>query len=266
MHINGPIAVTKNRTPQGPRNVSPWSTNRVCESVTLREKSPHSLMRRQLPIFLDQRVGSRTMNHFTNKPGLTALLAGTCTAVLARLGRSTGYLRQEILPFVLGTSDHAKRNVTKILVSWGCLALAVVLVSRPCSSGQRLIETQSWTLTPIRRSSAIAQELSLYVVPTHKSGNWSNSIYLTTDPNATWQDLQQLSRNVEKIEQWQGTVLIERITNKPGPQWDISQWGNHGSQIDRFVIFGDTDLIVRINQSVVIAPPRCAFTGWMSSK
>lgn len=157
-----------------------------------------------------------------------------------------------------------KRNATKILVSWGCLAVAVVLVFQPCSSGQRLIETSNWSLVDLV-SHLQSRGLDLQVVPTHKSGNWSNSIYLTTDPQATWQSLQTKSRSLERIEQWYGVVLIERLTNKPGPKWDVEQWGEHGLQIDRFVFFGDSELIKQIGQSVLVSRPRCAISRFFSN-
>jgi hypothetical protein len=158
----------------------------------------------------------------------------------------------------------AKHNATKILLSWGCLAVAVVLISKPCSSGQKLIETSDWSL-PQFVDHLHARGLALHVVPTHKSGNWSNSIYLTVDSSATWDCFQQKTRSVEKIDEWQGVVLVERILKKPGPQWDVSQWGENGMQIDRFVLFGDADLIKQIGQSVVVAQAPCKLSQWFSS-
>ena len=162
-------------------------------------------------------------------------------------------------PFAL-----TKHNATKILLSWGCLAVAVVLISKPCSSGQRLIETSDWSL-PQFVDHLHAQGLTLHVVTTHKSGNWSNSIYLTTDSCATWDAFQQKMRRVEQIDQWQGVVLVERIIKKPGPQWDVSEWGENGLQIDRFVVFGDADLIKQIRQSVMVAQAPCKLAQWFSS-
>ena len=158
----------------------------------------------------------------------------------------------------------AKHNATKILISWGCLAVAVVLISKPCSSGQRLIETSDWSL-PQFVDHLTAQGLTLNVVTTHKSGSWSNSIYLTTDTSATWDGLQQKMRSVDRIDQWQGVVLVERIIKKPGPQWDVREWGENGLQLDRFVLFGDADLIKRIRQSVLVAQAPCKLSQWLSS-
>jgi hypothetical protein len=160
---------------------------------------------------------------------------------------------------------HAKRNVSKVLLSWGCLAVAVVLVSRPCSSGQRLIETRSWNLAQFVEHLQ-ANELALRVVPTHKSGNWSNSIYLTTDSGACWQSLQALNRTVEKIDDWNGTVLVERLTTTPGPQWDVSQWGKNGLQIDRFVLFGDAELLRQIEKTVLVSQSTCVIRRWLQAE
>ena len=204
------------------------------------------------------------MNLSTRHCGFASLLANSVTRVGGSVLQTTNYVRQEVVPLVFSAHQHTRRNATKILVSWGCLAVAVVLVSQPCSSGQRLIETSDWSLLQLV-DHLQSKGLAIRVVPTHKSGNWSNSIYLTTDPEATWLSLQPKSRSLERIEQWHGLVLVERLTNKPGPRWDVDQWGEHGLQIDRFVFFGDSEMIKRIGQSVQISQPRCAISRWLSS-
>ncbi len=196
------------------------------------------------------------MNESTSHGVRGAVQTESAARVCRRIARTAGFLRQEAVPLLIGSSANAKRNATKILVSWGCLALAVVLVSQPCSSGQRMIETRDWTLSQLVNH-LHSHDLMLHVVPTYKSGSWNNSIYLTTDPEATWQSLQHKTRAIEKIDQWRGVVLIEHISNKPGPQWDVSQWGENGLQIDRFMLFGDAELIGQIGRSVIVAQPTC---------
>jgi hypothetical protein len=203
------------------------------------------------------------MNEMTKKCALSAVLTEFGASINTRIARTRGFLRHEIMPLFVGSRAHAKRNVTKVLLSWGCLALAVVLVSKPCTSGQRLIETHDWNL-PEFVNHLNAHGLALYVVPTHKSGKWSNSIYLTTDPQGCWQSFQHKTRNIEKLDQWHGVVLVERMTNELGPQWDVSQWGKNGLQIDRFVFFGDAELIQQIGQSVMVAQPRCIISRLLS--
>ena len=203
------------------------------------------------------------MSQFTKK--YKTADSGGCVG--ERIARTTNFCRDEIIPMVmvmvLGSSHGARRNATKILASWGCVALAVVLFSQPCSSGQRLIEMRDWTL-PQFVDHLNAHGLTLYVVPTHKSGTWSNSVFLTLDPQATWLSLQHNSRSVERIDEWQGVVLVEKMSSKPGPKWDVSQWGEHGLQIDRFVLFGDADLIRQIGQSALISSQsHCALSRWL---
>jgi len=209
------------------------------------------------------RMRSRTMHQLTKKFGLAAMLVESGSFVGTRIARATSFLWEEIVPLVAGTSIHAKWNVKTILLSWGCLALAAVLVSQPYSAGQRLIETRDWTL-PQFVDHLQAQGLTFYVVPTYQSGHWHNSIYLTADPYATWESVREKARSVERIEQWRGIVLVKRITNEPGAQWDVSQFGEHGLRLDGFVLFGDADLIGRIKQSVFVAQPRSALSRWLS--
>ncbi len=158
----------------------------------------------------------------------------------------------------------SKRNVNKVLLSWGCLAVAVVLVSRPCSSGQRLIEMRGWSL-PQFVAHLESRNLPLSVVPTHKSGTWSNSIFLTNRKDATWQSLQAMNRTVDNIDDWRGIVLVERLSDKPGPQWNVAEWGKHGMQIDRFVLFGDADLLKQISDTTIIPQPTCVIRRWLTS-
>ncbi len=94
------------------------------------------------------------MNEST-KPCVRGIVqAANGSGVWRQIARTAGFVRQDVLPLLIGSGANARRNATKILVSWGCLALAVVLVSRPCSSGQRLIETAQLDLVPTGQSSA----------------------------------------------------------------------------------------------------------------
>jgi hypothetical protein len=213
---------------------------------------------------MEQRMDRQSLQSSSERSGLLALLSGTLISARWRLLRTIVYLRDEVFPCLLGTHHQARCNTTRILVSWGCLAAAVVLFSQPCSSGQRLIKTTGWSLTQFV-DHLDSRGLGLHVVPTHKSGNWSNSIYLAADPEASWPELQKKSRSLERIEQWHGVVLLERLTNGPGPKWDVEQWGENGLQIDRFVLFGDAELIRKIGQSVVEPKPRCILSRWLSN-
>ena len=145
----------------------------------------------------------------------------------------------------------SKRRAIKVLLSWGCLAVAVMLISRACSSGQPLIKTRSWSLVQFV-GHLQAKELAVHVVSTHKSGTWSDGIFLTTEADATWLSLQALSRTVEKIDDWNGVVLVEQTT--PGFQLNVSQWGKNGLQIDGFVLFGDSKLLDQIEKMVLVSP------------
>ncbi len=186
---------------------------------------------------------------------LTARLGATGACVGAQVGRGIEAFCTAVVPLAIGGGGLAKRNLSKIVLSWGCLAVAVVLVSRPCSSGQRL-EIRNWTL-PQLVEHLEASQTEFQVVPTQKSGNWSNSIYLTNRTDLDWTALQTMVRSVEKIDKWRGVVLIERLSNKPGPQWDVSQWGKYGLQLDRFILFGDEELLRQISQSMASTRSTC---------
>jgi hypothetical protein len=195
------------------------------------------------------------MKHMPRFSGWTTRIGEFGNSAGNWLAQSLQILGGMVFPFLVGGAARGKRNVSKILLSWGCLAVAVVLVSRPCSSGQRL-EIRNWSL-PQLVEHLEANQIGFQVVPTQKSGNWSNSIYLTNRTDADWPSLQTMVRSVERIDAWRGVVLIERLSNKPGPQWDVSQWGKYGLQLDRFILFGDEELIRQISQSMAPAQSTC---------
>ncbi|CAN5575366.1 hypothetical protein BH10PLA2_BH10PLA2_31910 [soil metagenome] len=194
------------------------------------------------------------MNRSTESASPTARISEPGVSNRNCVARSLTSLGAVIPALIPGSGSYIGRNISKLMLSWGCLAVAVVLVSKPCSGKQ--LETQNWNLPRLVEHLNDSQH-SFSVVPTQKSGNWSNSVYLSNRPEAEWQSLQSLIRSVEKKNDWNGVVLIERISDKPGPQWDVSQWGNNGLQIGRFILFGDETMIRQINTAMTVQPSNC---------
>src|SRR5689334_9784314 len=114
----------------------------------------------------------QSMQSSSGRSWLAAPLPGALVKARWKFLRACIYLRDEVFPCMLGTHRQARCHTTRILVSWGCLAVAFVLFSQPCSSGQRLIETTNWSLGQFV-DHLQARGLDLRVVPTHKSGSWS---------------------------------------------------------------------------------------------
>jgi hypothetical protein len=96
---------------------------------------------------------------------------------------------------------------------------------------------------------ARAAGLQLRVVPAREDGKWGNSVYLTENPETTWRSLQGKNRNVEHIDQWKGVLWIEHLPVEAYTEWYVSEWGSNGCQIDRFVVFGDDQLIARLRKA-----------------
>lgn len=150
----------------------------------------------------------------------------------------------------------------KKLLSGGCMALALLLLNLPCSSGSEQMDTRSWGLKELVNH-LNSRGIRLHVISTYASGDWGNSLYLTEDPKATWSDFQGKHRRPESVCKWQGAVWIEHSDPHGGTEWDVEQWQEHGCQIGRFVLFGDAQLIERIHKSLTPAPPKCKLKRWL---
>lgn len=137
----------------------------------------------------------------------------------------------------------------KLFLSGGLVALIALLLALPSTCGPELLDTRDWDLSQLVRK---VQEngLQVHVVPTRRSGEWGNTVYLTLDEQATWQTFQTKRRTVEAIHGWEGSVWLERQEPQSGTEWDVAAWGSNGAQLDRFVLFGDERLIQRILQSL----------------
>jgi len=91
--------------------------------------------------------------------------------------------------------------------------------------------------------------LAFHVVPVGDSGKLGNTVYLTEDPEATWQSFQTKIRNSKHIEQWQGAVWVEYLPSEDYGEWYVVDWGSYGCQIDRFAVFGDSRLVEQIRKA-----------------
>jgi hypothetical protein len=136
-----------------------------------------------------------------------------------------------------------KRVVYCALGAFLVLAVAV----RPCAR-HRPLDTSGWGLVEFI-DHLHAAGLPLHVVATREDGRWGNSVYLSEDPQMTWRCVHGKTRNVERIGQWKGVVLVEHLPLEGYTEWYVTEWGSNGCQIDCFVVFGDANLVARLRQA-----------------
>ena len=116
-----------------------------------------------------------------------------------------------------------------------------------CSCCSRPVDTSGWKLRDFV-DHLDDRGLRLRVVPSRADGLWADNVYLTSNPDATWQDFQLKNQSPERLNQWWGAVWLHRI----GPATDVEArlhaWQGSGSRIDDFLLFGDPKLIKRIEE------------------
>src|SRR5262245_27498656 len=119
-------------------------------------------------------------------------------------------------------------NPRSVVVLCGSL-LAVLLLTQllfQCQSA-KLPPTESWTPRDFREH-LWRQGVQLYLVPSAQDGRPGAAAYLTEDPGAPWDSLQRKARMAERIDQWQGTVFVERVDNYSDDsdvENDLGKWG-----------------------------------------
>lgn len=132
------------------------------------------------------------------------------------------------------------------------LALLAALVatvalhrSPPRPRSGRPIDTRGWALSDF--VAHLRQHgVHLRVVPGPDDGRPQAEIYLTEDPDATWQTMQQKRCFVERVREWRGTVRVWYAwpdLDQPG-----DEWGPFGWRVGRFLLFGDERVLRRIQE------------------
>jgi|GEM_PF-3492946 len=135
--------------------------------------------------------------------------------------------------------------MNKCVLSWAIALLLGLGIALQPSPNVEPIDIGAWDLPQFVNHLEV-RGLGLKVVSTRQDGYMTDSVYLSEDTHATWLGLQSKPRSLEAIDQWQGAVWIERLDCRDGIEWPVQAWGAHGSQIGRFVLFGDASLIERI--------------------
>lgn len=90
-------------------------------------------------------------------------------------------------------------------------------------------------------------EVQLWAVP--KSGPLSHSAYLTVTAKQ-WRDLNILSKDRRRIQEWRGTLYCERIGHSDATPL-LEQWGeDHCLTAGPFLLYGDAELLHRVRAAL----------------
>src|SRR5262245_13984890 len=123
------------------------------------------------------------------------------------------------------------------------LLLLAHMLFRP--RAEQPFATPGWTgadfLEHLRR-----RGVQLHLVRGASHGGPCNHVYLTEDPDATWLDLQSKLKDAEHIDQWHGTVWVGSAFPGEDVQEALARLGPYGCRIGDFLLFGDEDLLRRI--------------------
>jgi len=138
--------------------------------------------------------------------------------------------------------------MNRCVLSWSIAIFLVLGIALQSSWKAEAIDTSTWDL-PQLINHLKAGGLSFDVVSARQDGKIGNCAYLIERPGATWLEFQEKTRSLATIDQWKQAVWIERLSPHGGIDWYVEQWGQNGCQIDRFVFFGDAQLIQRVLQT-----------------
>ena len=94
-----------------------------------------------------------------------------------------------------------------------------------------------------------ARGLEFRAVPTFEKGSVNSGAFLTTT-DKPWDQLNTLRINVQEVDRWQGTVFCARATKHDGSTIWFELWGEGGTRVGPFVLFGDPDLRARIGDAL----------------
>jgi hypothetical protein len=131
----------------------------------------------------------------------------------------------------------------------GCTLIAVSpLFWLPCPRGQREVYTQDWELAEFV-DYLHAQGIRLRAVTARADRLSGHTVFLTESPDETWESFQLKSKTVERITQWRGSVSLSRLDSSMDPEGLLWQWGPYGCRIGSFVLFGDEEVLERIQRA-----------------
>jgi hypothetical protein len=89
-------------------------------------------------------------------------------------------------------------------------------------------------------------EVRLRAVP--KNGQPNYSAYLTATAKE-WRDLNELSKDPQRIQEWRGTIYCERV-GVSDPSHLLEQWGEHCMAVGPFLFYGDAELLERVRDAL----------------
>jgi hypothetical protein len=81
------------------------------------------------------------------------------------------------------------------------------------------------------------------VVSTRKDGQEADSVFLLAKDRG-WNDLNVLSKNRARIEEWRGILYVERIGADPDVL--VEQWGQNCMIAAPFILYGDPILLEQV--------------------
>jgi hypothetical protein len=152
--------------------------------------------------------------------------------------------------------DYPRSNRVKGFLNfywtWSlCCALLVVLVlaCHLCRLGSdKRLDTRDWQMTDFLEHLQ-KRGLHFHVVPEVEHGSVSQGVYLTEDPGATWASMQCKAKIDAYIHEWRGTVWVGRPSCWKDREGLLVQWGECACQIGNFILFGDKELLRRIQEA-----------------
>jgi len=132
-----------------------------------------------------------------------------------------------------------------------CCSLLAVLLGAALlfpSPSEKPLDTRGWKLTDFLEH-LNGCGLQLRVAPGRQNDGPYDELYLTENPDATWDSLSRKPKTTKHIHLWHGSVCVWPVHPCSDVEWQLAEWGLHGCRIGDFLLFGDAQILQRIQEA-----------------
>jgi hypothetical protein len=126
--------------------------------------------------------------------------------------------------------------------------LALGLGQRRGGSGPPGVPLEDWDI-PRLLAHLNGEGLRLRVVATQHNGATQHTAFLTTTDKA-WAELNRLTRDEKRIDEWRGTLHCERGPGRDDWASLTGQWGERCLVVGPFLLYGDRQLLARVRAAL----------------
>jgi hypothetical protein len=111
-----------------------------------------------------------------------------------------------------------------------------------------LVRVENWKLTDLL-GHLESRGLGFRALPTFEGGSVLYNAFLVRK-DRTWKDVKGLIKDSKELHRWKDVVYCERVATPEAAESRVQCWGDACLVADRFVFFGDPELLVQIRSAL----------------